>query len=151
MKRLKLFESFLDSETIQTSNKNIPFSLKENAAEPKISDAIDGVKIQKVNFSAFKESAHSKEGIVLTGTGGDIDEWINGVTTTLNEEGIAKGTVKDLWSEIYVMKTSGGRSDTALVFKEGNNIDLGKLAMWRLRFGDCSWISDYLVNYAKQH
>jgi hypothetical protein len=28
---------------------------------------------------------------------------------------------------------------------------MGKLAIWRLAFGNCSWISDYLVNYADQH
>ncbi len=25
------------------------------------------------------------------------------------------------------------------------------MAMWGLSFGDCSWISDYVVNYAEQH
>ena len=90
------------------------------------------------------------EGLVLLGAGGSPDEWIRGVSQLLNDEKIAKsGDPKDLWYGAFELKTSGGRTDLALVFKPG--LDMGRLAMWRLRFGDASWISDYLVNYAKQH
>jgi len=141
--------AYLKGESVKESNTL--FSLKENKAEVKVPESIDGVAVQQVGFYDFKKAVIKKEGIVLLGTGGDIAEWVNGVTKVLNDEGIAKGTTKDLWSEIYVMKTTGGRSDTALVFAEGDHINVGKMAMWRLKFGDCSWISDYLDNYAKQH
>jgi len=52
---------------------------------------------------------------------------------------------------ILELTTSGGRVDLAFVFQEKTKIDMGKLAMWRLRFGDCSWITDYQINYANQH
>jgi len=49
------------------------------------------------------------------------------------------------------LKTSGGRTDLVLMFNNGDALNVGKLAMWRLRYGDASWVSDYIVNYAKQH
>lgn len=151
MNRIKLFESFDKAEVLKTSNLNIPFALKENKAEVKVPAEIDGVAVKQISFNDFKKAHKSDEGIVLLGTGGDIAEWVNGVNQTLNDEGIAKGTPKDLWSAIYVLTTSGGRTDTALVFAKGDKINIGKMAMWRLKFGDCSWISDYFDNYAKQH
>jgi hypothetical protein len=27
---------------------------------------------------------------------------------------------------------------------------MGKMAMWRIKFGDCSWLSDYIHNYKNQ-
>ncbi len=91
-----------------------------------------------------------KEGIVLFGAGGDLNEWIYGVTQELNENGIAEGTPEEIWDGFYKLTTTGGRTDLVMPFKENAKIDLGKMAIWRLRFGDCSWISDYRYNYANQ-
>ena len=38
----------------------------------------------------FKDLKNAEEGIVLLGAGGDIHEWINGVSKTLFDEGIAE-------------------------------------------------------------
>jgi hypothetical protein len=103
--------------------------------------------VQEIKFNQIPNI----EGIVLLGTGGDIDEWIKGVTEGLNEENIAQGTPMDLWNGFYLLSTTGGRKDLVLPFKEGAKIDMSKLSTWRLQFGDCSWISDYKVNYRKQH
>ncbi len=142
--------AYLKGEAVKES-RNIPFALKENKAEAKVKvpTEIDGVAVQQVSFDEFHKAVSKKEGIVLLGTGGDIAEWVNGVTKVLNDESIAKGTAKELWSEIFVMTTTGGRTDTALVYTD--KVNPGKLAIWRLKFGDCSWISDYLVNYKKDH
>ena len=59
--------------------------------------------------------------------------------------------VEEVFSDAYLMKTSGGRKDLALVFNDNAPINSSRLAMWRLRFGDCSWVSDYKTNYASQH
>ena len=105
---------------------------------------------KRINFRSFRDRVHGKEGIVLLGAGGDPMEWINGVAGLLRDEGITNVSADVLFPERYILTTSGGRTDLALVTDLGR-VDTGKLAMWRLRFGDCSWISDYLVNYADQH
>jgi hypothetical protein len=38
-----------------------------------------------------------------------------------------------------------------MLFNKNGKHNIGKMAMWRLRFGDCSWVSDYIINYASQH
>lgn len=107
---------------------------------------------KKISFNEFKSLEYS-EGLVFLGAGGSIDDWIKGVSNALHEAGIAASDKpSELWSDAYVLTTSGGRTDLALVFNTSSNaLSVGKLAMWRLQFGDASWISDYLVNYAKQH
>ena len=93
-----------------------------------------------------------EEGIVLLGAGGKLSDWINGVFAMWQKEGITKAnTPADVFADALVLKTTGGRTDLALVFKPGADLEIGKMAMWRLKFGDCSWISDYVVNYAEQH
>ncbi len=106
--------------------------------------------IKKMEFAEFNQKVYEEqvEGLVLLGTGGDLKEWVDGVTGILHEEGIAKGNI---FEQPILLTTTEGRQDMALIFIKGADIDLGKLAMWRIRFGDCSWISDYRVNYAEQH
>ena len=114
-----------------------------------------GYAPKKVKFDKFKKTMErgSFEGIVLLGAGGSLDEWIEGITSLLNSEEIIKSRdPKEIFMGAYELTTSGGRTDLALVFNtKKNNIDIGKMAMWRLKFGDTSWVSDYLDNYAEQH
>ena len=114
-----------------------------------------GYTPKKIKFSKFKEimDRGSFEGIVLMGAGGSMDEWIKGITDLLSkEEIVSTGDPKDSWMGAYELTTTGGRTDLALVFSnKKKQINLGKMAMWRLKFGDTSWISDYLDNYADQH
>lgn len=113
--------------------------------------------IQKYNFLDFKcfinnNDNDSKEGIVLLGTGGDLNEWVEGVFNQLKEESIVTASsVEELFSNAIELKTTGCRTDLVLVFNNFDNINMGKMAMWRLRFGDCCWISDYIPNYSNQH
>jgi len=108
---------------------------------------------KEVSFREFVEDIGGKDGLVMLGAGGSINDWINGISAHLAEEGIASSEKPvDLWSGAYVMTTSGGRTDLALMFNEDDALNIGKLAMWRLqRGGDASWVSDYVVNYADQH
>ena len=114
-----------------------------------------GYKPKKVPFSKFAEVINRGkfEGIVLLGAGGSLDEWINGITELLKKEDIVTtGDPKDSFMGAYELTTTGGRTDLALVFSnKKKQINLGKMAMWRLKFGDTSWISDYLDNYKSQH
>jgi len=89
-----------------------------------------------------------QEGIVCLGTGGDLRDWVNGLTELMQDEKITEGPAT--WLSCHSLMTTGARSDLLLVF-DLDKFDLGRMAMWRLRFGDCSWLSDYVVNYADQH
>lgn len=115
--------------------------------------AFPGAK--EITFSELKRMVKKDdaEGIILLGAGGDLKDWINGVSSQLYDQGIAtSGNPSDLWSGAYELKTSGGRTDLALEFKRSSNsLNVGKLAMWRLQFGDASWFTDYVENYKDQH
>lgn len=55
----------------------------------------------------------------------------------------------------FVLITTGGRKDLVFPFSAAywaeDGSQSGRLACWRINFGDCSWISDYKVNYAAHH
>lgn len=86
------------------------------------------------------------EGLILQGCGGDPQEWIDGINQMLTEEGIL---------------LEGSKFQNCAVFQNENltcilypidddvKLDMGKLAMWRLRthanFGG-TWLSDYVPN-----
>lgn len=144
-----------DDDTFVPKNvedrENTPEGKKAVEERARKQAELNALNVQKMSFAEFKKNFKNQEGIVLLGAGGDILEWIGGVTDVLNQEQIVAGLPKDVWSNFVVLTTSGGRTDLAMTFNPNARFNMGKMAMWRLRFGDCSWISDYLVNYAKQH
>lgn len=100
---------------------------------------------------SFSDLSTVGEGMVFLGCG-EPEQWQKG----LNELWIEQGFIKPVWfQEPFTLETSGGRTDLVFPFSaayfEEDGSQIGRLAMWRLRFGDCSWISDYKVNYAKHH
>ncbi len=108
---------------------------------------------KKITFSELSRmiKKDDAEGIILMGAGGDLKDWIIGVSEQLHDQGLAtSGNPSDLWAGAYELTTSGGRTDLALEFKRGNSVNVSKLAMWRLAFGDTSWFTDYVVNYEDQ-
>jgi len=85
------------------------------------------------------------EGLILQGCGGDLKEWVDGINKTLTDSGILMDGTK--FENISVFEYEGL---TNLIFHfEGAKIDVGKLAMWRIRthntFGG-TWLSDYVPN-----
>lgn len=85
------------------------------------------------------------EGLVLQGCGGDPMEWINGINDLLKQEGILQNN--DTFKEIYIFEY--GNCTNILFDFENVNLDIGRLAMWRLRTHDSfggTWLSDYLPN-----
>jgi hypothetical protein len=85
------------------------------------------------------------EGLILQGCGGDPMEWINGINDLLKKEGILQND--DTFKKIYIFDYD---NCTNILFDfENVDLDVGKLAMWRLRthetFGG-TWLSDYLPN-----
>jgi len=110
-------------------------------------------KIKDIDFDDIEKISKKSEGIIFLGAGGNLAEWVNGVNDTWNEEGLASkaGPIEDKIEDLYSTKTTGGRTDLIMIFKKKTTLEIGKLAMWRLRFGDASWLSDYIVNYASHH
>ena len=87
----------------------------------------------------------NQEGLILQGCGGDAQEWIDGINELLTQEGILlEGT------EFKHVKSFCHEGLTNLLFPfEGVKLDLGKLAIWRIKshetFGG-AWLSDYVPN-----
>ena len=87
-----------------------------------------------------------QEGLVLQGCGGDPQEWVDGINEILAKEGILKKGAG--FEEAYTF-----RHDRLICmlfpFKEDMELDVGKLAVWRLAsystFGG-TWLSDYVPN-----
>lgn len=86
-----------------------------------------------------------KEGLILQGCGGKLEEWLDGINDMLTEDGILlEGT---RFETVLTFEHDGC---TNLLFPfESVKLDVGKLAMWRLKtheqFGG-TWLSDYVPN-----
>ena len=86
-----------------------------------------------------------REGLILQGCGGDLQEWVDGINGLLTEAGILKNG-----SRLENISTFQHEGLTNLLFSfEGAELDMGRLAMWRLQthgqFGG-TWLSDYVPN-----
>ena len=87
-----------------------------------------------------------QEGLILQGCGGDPQEWVDGINQILTEEGILKKGAK--FEDAYTFRHDG-LTCLLFPFKEDMELDMGKLAVWRLAthstFGG-TWLSDYVPN-----
>ena len=86
-----------------------------------------------------------REGLILQGCGGDLQEWLDGINEMFTANGILKDGTK--FENISVFEHEGL---TCLLFPfDGVKLDIGKLALWRLQthatFGG-TWLSDYVTN-----
>lgn len=85
-----------------------------------------------------------KEGLILQGCGGDLQEWADGINSALIDTEILRHTA---FEKMYVFENEG---HTNIMFPfDDVELDVGKLAMWRLQtheqFGG-TWLSDYVPN-----
>lgn len=87
-----------------------------------------------------------QEGLVLQGCGSDPQEWVDGINEILNQEGILKKGAG--FEEAYTF-WHDGLTCMLFPFKEDMELNVGKLAAWRLAsystFGG-TWLSDYVPN-----
>lgn len=87
-----------------------------------------------------------QEGLVLQGCGGDPQEWVDGINEILAQECILKKGAG--FEEAYTFRHDG-LTCMLFPFKEDMELDVGKLAAWRLAsystFGG-TWLSDYVPN-----
>ena len=87
----------------------------------------------------------NSEGLIIQGCGGDLQEWVDGINEMLTQEGILRNGSK--FTDCSTFEHDGL---TCLLFPfKGVDIDLGRLAIWRLKtheaFGG-TWLSDYVPN-----
>lgn len=100
--------------------------------------------MRTISISDLKGMA-DVEGLVLQGCGGDLQEWINGINEMFTEEQILRNG--DTFKDVATFEHGGL---TNLLFSMANvDLDIGKLAMWRIsthgNFGG-TWLSDYRDN-----
>ena len=82
-----------------------------------------------------------KGGLILQGCGGELQEWLDGINEMFTEAGILKNGAK--FQDIFAFEYND--SPCLLYPFEGVDLEIGKLAMWRLQthetFGG-TWLSD---------
>lgn len=86
-----------------------------------------------------------KEGLIIQGCGGSLQEWVDGINDMLTESGILNNGSR--FENVYSFEHE---KVTCLLFPfEGVDVHAGKLAMWRLQtHGELhgTWLSDYVPN-----
>lgn len=88
-----------------------------------------------------------REGLVLQGCGGPLQDWLDGINIMLTKVGILKNG-----TQFENISTFQKDDTTCLLFPfdQSVQLDMGKLAIWRLQthsdFGS-TWLSDYVPNY----
>lgn len=88
-----------------------------------------------------------QEGLILQGCGGDPQEWIDGINGLLTEAGILRNG--NVWKAETVRCFQHDGLTNLLFPFEGMELDMGRLAMWRLQTHDQfggTWLSDYVPN-----
>ena len=86
-----------------------------------------------------------KEGLILQGCGGDPQEWLDGINDRLKSAQILRNGSK--FENCFVFENEGC---ICILFPfEGVEIDVGRLALWRLQTHNMfsgKWLSDYVPN-----
>ena len=100
--------------------------------------------MKTITTEELKNMSH-REGLILQGCGGDLQEWVNGINGILQEQGILlDGKPLD---DVSVFQHEGL---TNLLFAFGEHkLDIGKLAIWRIQSHEQFrgiWLSDYVEN-----
>lgn len=90
----------------------------------------------------------STEGLVLQGCGGELKEWIDGINGLFKRAGILLEDCEFKEDDCYTFK-NGDLTCLLFPFDEDIQVDLGKMAMWRLQTHQDlggTWFSDYVDN-----
>lgn len=102
------------------------------------------MNIKKIEAGELRRMENT-EGLILQGCGGSLEEWVNGINQMLTEEEILQEG--SIFENCMSFEQEG---ITCLLFPfEDVKLNVGKLAMWRLRTHDAfggTWLSDYVPN-----
>lgn len=100
--------------------------------------------IEKITTDKLR-TIQDKEGLVIQGCGGDLQEWVDGLNESLNEDGILLNGSR--FENGYVFKNDGV---TCIFFPfDDVNCDIGKMAVWRIKTHSLfcgTWFTDYVNN-----
>ncbi len=113
---------------------------KESNAQHRQSMEVKTIKAQ--SLCRMSDS----EGLILQGCGGDLNEWVDGINNLLTEAGILQDGTKFKMENCRVF-TYEGLTNLLFLFTDDVKLDMGRLAMWRLKTHDVfsgMWLSDYV-------
>lgn len=100
------------------------------------------MKINNITLSDLCRM-NGKEGLILQGCGGEVQEWVDGINKMLTDKGILLDNTK--FENVSVFKSDGV---TCIPYPFVDvHLDIGKLAMWRLQSYTAfagMWLSDYV-------
>ena len=100
--------------------------------------------IRRIQIGDLRKMS-DREGLILQGCGGDPQEWLEGINEMLTDAGILRNGSRFERASLFEYD---GRTNMLFDF-EGVDLDVGKLAMWRLTtYGTIggTWLSDYVPN-----
>lgn len=139
---------------MKITKKQLIKLIKEQVEEQEQSvNDLQAIKITRKKFIEIPKTF----GIVILGAGGKLLDWINGINDLWIEEKIVPKNITPInWvKRAYLLSDnvngSGGRKDLVIEMKNVPGLSVGRLSMWRLRFGSVSWIDDFIVNYQKDY
>lgn len=103
------------------------------------------MSIQVITVDQLRQM-EDQEGLVLQGCGGSAREWMDGINRMLTANGCLQHGTK--FADVRIFQKDGS---TCLLFPFSDDVklDMGKLAIWRLRSHDRfggTWLSDYVEN-----
>jgi len=108
--------------------------------------------VTEINFSDLR-SVKDFSMVVLGAS--QPETWVKGIAELLVKEEIVKCSAEKVFKSAALIKGNilgdEGRADLLLTFNIESEPAVGRLAMWRLRFGDVSWLEDFVVNYRKDY
>lgn len=85
------------------------------------------------------------EYLILQGCGGELNEWVDGITNLLKENNIVSDSFS--FDEVYSFENN---NLTNMAFSlNSKDIDMSKLAIFRLKIREdfgAMWLSDYIDN-----
>jgi hypothetical protein len=104
-----------------------------------------------VSISTDFDAMNNGSYYTIVGTGGDLDEWITGYNKLLAEEGIGKPSEwltfkgEAINSRYNLQGDNAFKPDTTFLVFPLDGLDVGKLAMFKLRMND-KWFDDLVAN-----
>jgi hypothetical protein len=112
------------------------------------------MEIGSKTFQEFVDDQLTNFCIVVTGAGGSLEDWVNGIDGELKHSSIT--SANNCFIRAYTLSDNilgkEGRVDLVLVFDPAAKPDMGKMAIWRIGWqGGISWAEDFIANYGKQY
>ena len=105
------------------------------------------MSVKKIRAEELRRM-NGQEGLILQGSGGELQDWVDGINDMLIKSDILFDVTK-FKAENCLAFENEGLTNLLFPFSEDVKLNMGKLAMWRLQthsnFGG-KWLSDYVDN-----